>query len=60
MAEDYRGVQGGLPDLLLWRPEKGDAMLVEVKVSRAHDESYICVQSRHGLWYRTARNYSVN
>ena len=31
MAEDYRGVLGGMPDLLLWRPGKGDAMLVEVR-----------------------------
>ncbi len=31
LAEDYSGWSGGMPDLLLWRPDKGDAKLSEVK-----------------------------
>lgn len=31
-CEDRSGWSGGMPDLLLWRPGRGDAMLVEVKV----------------------------
>ncbi len=36
LAEDYNGWRGGMPDLLLWRPEpgRGDAKLVEVKGPR--------------------------
>lgn len=30
----HAGARGGLPDLLLWRPDKGDAKLVEVKSAR--------------------------
>lgn len=29
LAEDYGGARGGMPDLTLWRPHRGDARLVE-------------------------------
>ncbi|KAG1651664.1 hypothetical protein FOA52_011853 [Chlamydomonas sp. UWO 241] len=34
LCEDYNNWQGGMPDLLLWRPDKGDAKLSEVKGPR--------------------------
>lgn len=34
LAEDYNGWRGGMPDLLLWRPDMGDAKLAEVKGPR--------------------------
>mmetsp|Transcript_4226 Transcript_4226/g.11389 ORF Transcript_4226/g.11389 Transcript_4226/m.11389 type:complete len:344 (-) Transcript_4226:863-1894(-) len=34
LAEDYSGWRGGAPDLLLWRPEHGDARVSEVKGPR--------------------------
>lgn len=32
ISEDCSGWRGGMPDLLLWRPDRGDAMVSEVKV----------------------------
>ncbi|GIL90765.1 hypothetical protein Vretifemale_18441, partial [Volvox reticuliferus] len=34
LCEDAGGWRGGMPDLLLWRPERGDAMVSEVKGPR--------------------------
>lgn len=34
LAQDHGGWQGGMPDLLLWHPEKQEAKLVEVKGPR--------------------------
>lgn len=34
LAQDHSGWQGGMPDLLLWHPEKGIAKLSEVKGPR--------------------------
>lgn len=34
LSEDSGGWRGGMPDLLLWRPERGDALVSEVKVRR--------------------------
>ncbi|KXZ52525.1 hypothetical protein GPECTOR_9g569 [Gonium pectorale] len=34
LCEDCAGWRGGMPDLLLWRPERGDAMVSEVKGPR--------------------------
>jgi hypothetical protein len=33
LSEDAGGWRGGMPDLLLWRPSSGEALIVEVKVN---------------------------
>ncbi len=38
ISEDCSGWRGGMPDLLLWRPDRGDAMVSEVKVGRGGQE----------------------
>jgi len=45
LAEDYSGWRGGAPDLLLWRPQHGDARVSEVKVGVSLPR-----QTRKGEW----------
>ena len=59
LAEDYAGSCSGLPDLLLYRPDRRDYLLVEVKSTRDRlsdaQRHWNAIFSQHGVKYALCR-----